>query len=78
MLLILKIPIVYLCVVVWCAIKAEPSPPELAGGRRRGRHAAGRAARRGRRRRTASSGRCARTPRPRRRLAAPAREGSRA
>jgi hypothetical protein len=31
MLLVLKIPIVYLCVVVWWAIKAEPSPPELAG-----------------------------------------------
>ena len=30
MLVILKIPIVYLCVVVWWAIKAEPSPPELA------------------------------------------------
>jgi len=27
MLLILKIPIVYLCVVVWWAIKAEPAPP---------------------------------------------------
>ena len=31
MLVILKIPIVYLCVVVWWAIKAEPSPPDLAG-----------------------------------------------
>ena len=31
MLLILKIPIVYLCLVVWWAIKAEPLPPELAG-----------------------------------------------
>jgi hypothetical protein len=30
MLLILKVPIVYLCVVVWWAIKAEPSPPDLA------------------------------------------------
>jgi hypothetical protein len=30
MLLILKIPIVYLCVVVWWAIKAEPLPPDLA------------------------------------------------
>jgi hypothetical protein len=30
MLLILKIPIVYLCVVVWWAIKAEPQPPDLA------------------------------------------------
>ena len=28
MLVILKIPIVYLCVVVWYAIKAEPKPPE--------------------------------------------------
>jgi hypothetical protein len=28
MLVILKIPIVYLCVVVWYAIKAEPTPPE--------------------------------------------------
>jgi len=32
MLLILKIPIVYICVVVWWAIKAEPLPPaDLAG-----------------------------------------------
>ena len=31
MLLILKIPIVYLCVVVWWAIKAEPSPSEPVG-----------------------------------------------
>jgi hypothetical protein len=31
MLLILKIPIVYLCVVVWWAIRSEPSPPEFAG-----------------------------------------------
>ena len=30
MLVILKIPIVYLCVVVWWAIKAEPAPPNLA------------------------------------------------
>ena len=30
MLLLLKIPIVYTCVVVWWAIKAEPTPPELA------------------------------------------------
>jgi hypothetical protein len=30
MLVILKIPIVYLCVVVWWAIKAEPTPPDLA------------------------------------------------
>ena len=29
MLLVLKIPIVYLCAVVWYAIKAEPSPPDL-------------------------------------------------
>ena len=29
MLIILKIPIVYLCVVVWWAIKAEPVPPDL-------------------------------------------------
>jgi hypothetical protein len=27
LLLILKIPIVYLCSVVWYAIKAEPKPP---------------------------------------------------
>jgi hypothetical protein len=27
MLVILKIPIVYLCIVVWYAIKAEPTPP---------------------------------------------------
>jgi hypothetical protein len=26
MMLVLKIPIVYLCVVVWYAIKAEPEP----------------------------------------------------
>jgi len=31
MLLILKIPIVYLCVVIWWAIKAEPTPPGFAG-----------------------------------------------
>ena len=30
MLLILKIPIVYVCVVIWWAIKEEPSPPDLA------------------------------------------------
>ncbi len=30
MLLILKIPVVYLCVVVWWAIRAEPKPPEYA------------------------------------------------
>ena len=29
MLVLLKIPIVYLCVVVWWAIKAEPAPPDL-------------------------------------------------
>ena len=28
MLVILKIPIVYICVVVWWAIKAEPTPGE--------------------------------------------------
>ena len=28
LLLILKIPLVYLCLVVWWAIKAEPAPPE--------------------------------------------------
>ena len=31
MLVILKIPIVYLCVVVWWAIKAEDSPPGPVG-----------------------------------------------
>jgi hypothetical protein len=31
MLVILKIPIVYLCAVVWWAIKAEPRPLEGAG-----------------------------------------------
>jgi hypothetical protein len=30
MMFILKIPIVYLCVVVWWAIHAEPRPPEFA------------------------------------------------
>jgi hypothetical protein len=30
MMLILKIPIVYLCFVVYWAIKAEPKPPEPA------------------------------------------------
>ncbi len=30
LMLILKIPIVYLCWVVWWAVKAEPHPPELA------------------------------------------------
>jgi hypothetical protein len=31
MLVILKIPIVYLCAVVWWAIRAEPQPLEGAG-----------------------------------------------
>ena len=31
MLVILKIPVVYLCAVVWWAIKAEPRPLEGAG-----------------------------------------------
>jgi hypothetical protein len=31
MLVILKIPVVYLCVVVWWAIRAEPEPLEGAG-----------------------------------------------
>jgi hypothetical protein len=31
MLVVLKIPVAYLCVVVWWAIKAEPRPPEGAG-----------------------------------------------
>ncbi len=30
MMLILKLPIVYLCLVVYWAIKAEPRPPEPA------------------------------------------------
>jgi hypothetical protein len=30
MMLILKIPIVYLCLVVYWAVKAEPEPPEPA------------------------------------------------
>jgi hypothetical protein len=30
MMLILKIPIVYLCLVVYWAIKSEPAPPEPA------------------------------------------------
>jgi hypothetical protein len=30
MMLILKLPIVYLCAVVWYAIRAEPKPPEPA------------------------------------------------
>ena len=30
MLVVLKIPVVYLCVVVWWAIRAEPRPPEGA------------------------------------------------
>ena len=31
MLVILKIPVVYLCAVVWWAIRAEPQPLEGAG-----------------------------------------------
>ncbi len=31
MLLILKIPIVYICVVIWWAIREEPSPTDLVG-----------------------------------------------
>ncbi len=31
MLVILKIPIVYIAVVIWWAIKAEPEPGEYAG-----------------------------------------------
>jgi len=31
MLVILKIPVVYICAVVWWAIKAEPRPLEGAG-----------------------------------------------
>ena len=31
MLVILKIPVVYLCAVVWWAIRAEPRPLEGAG-----------------------------------------------
>ena len=31
MLVILKIPIVYIAVVIWWAIKAEPEPGDLAG-----------------------------------------------
>ncbi|HEV8248748.1 MAG TPA: hypothetical protein VGQ15_02130 [Gaiellaceae bacterium] len=30
MLVILKIPVVYLCLVVWWAVRAEPRPPEPA------------------------------------------------
>jgi hypothetical protein len=30
MLVILKLPVVYLCAVVWWAIRAEPRPPEGA------------------------------------------------
>jgi len=30
MLVILKIPVVYLCWVVWWAVRAEPQPPEGA------------------------------------------------
>ena len=32
MLLILKIPLVYVCVVVWWAIKSEPTPPDAEVG----------------------------------------------
>jgi len=32
MLVVLKIPVVYLCAVVWWAIRAEPRPLEGAGG----------------------------------------------
>lgn len=31
MLVVLKIPVVYLCAVVWWAIRAEPQPLEGAG-----------------------------------------------
>jgi hypothetical protein len=31
MLVVLKIPVVYLCAVVWWAIRAEPQPQEGAG-----------------------------------------------
>jgi hypothetical protein len=31
MMLVLKIPLVYLCWVVWWAIKAEPEPGEIGG-----------------------------------------------
>lgn len=30
LMLVLKIPIVYLCLVVWWAIRAEPQPPQEA------------------------------------------------
>ncbi|MDQ2984784.1 MAG: hypothetical protein M3R70_12830 [Actinomycetota bacterium] len=30
LMLIMKIPIVYLCLVVWWAVRAEPRPPEPA------------------------------------------------
>ena len=32
MLLILKIPLVWVCVVVWWAIKSEPAPPDVEVG----------------------------------------------
>ena len=35
MLVILKIPVVYLCWVVWWAVRAEPEPLEGAGAWRR-------------------------------------------
>ena len=73
MLVILKIPIVYLCVVIWWAIKAEPTPPDLAevtvvvrypaaGGAPHGRRAGG------------VRGRPRRMPRPPRRLRRPRNE----
>jgi hypothetical protein len=30
MLVILKIPMIYICVVIWWAIKSEPTPPDHA------------------------------------------------
>jgi len=35
MMVILKLPIVYLCAVVWWAVRAEPRPPEGALNRAR-------------------------------------------
>ena len=32
MLVILKIPVVYLCAIVWWAIRAEPGPVDGTGG----------------------------------------------
>ena len=37
LMVILKIPIVYLCCVIWYAIKAEPEPGERCGARPRAR-----------------------------------------